>query len=522
MTQIDNPVVITIIRYLVQDVSQFFSDPPSCLMIYRILPEVSKNLILRVINSTKNGKIEASDIKNHDIFINTDQNISSYCLGLKQLKILNNNNSPNLFEFNENFISTMKSILSEGIKYDNLITFHRKPKGYETALDRGINRFYKFINEKIFEQVSKNKNDKINNFLIKSNLLHLMGDKYILGSKAISLFLQRTEDMIQKFFQIYLFYCFEKNQQTETKIKFVKFLFYLTTIEPGSYFTEFHPNYYNESFAEHIDFMDQTGFLIIKEDKIKKQRRIYCTPLIQCLFENNNISKKYSLYKYGDENVDRFLFVETNMKFYAYMSCIKKSSKNKDSSSLNLSINSDTFNSISSIKEEKEEKIQDQKTIFNINLLKTIFSIEIILPNMLIGYITRENLKKLFRGVKSQFLLQFLSDHMNLKSNDATEVNGKKYLINESVVNQILIMEKEKDSIFAKQVVCYCNFHSHKQYELCRKNMMEKQIGCIYNDEINEIIVIADNPNDKNGMQIILNEIGERNFTQKSMIMIHL
>ena len=310
MAQIDNPVVVAIIRYLVQDVSQFFSDPPSCLMIYRILPEVSKNLILRVINTTKNGKIEVSDLKNHDIFINTDKNISSYLYGLKQLKILkDNHNSPNIFEFNQDFISTMKTVLSEGIKYENNITFHRKPKGYETVLERGINRFYKFINEKIFEQASKNKNDKINSFLTKSNLLHLMGDKYIMGSKAISLFLQRTEDMIQKFFQIYLFYCFEKNNQTEIKIKFAKFLFYLTTLEPGSYFTEFHPNYYDESFAEHIDFMDQTGFLIIKDDKIKKQRRIYCSPLIQCLFENNNISKKYYLLKYGDENADRYLFM---------------------------------------------------------------------------------------------------------------------------------------------------------------------------------------------------------------------
>ena len=517
MAQIDNPVVVAIIRYLVQDVSQFFSDPPSCLMIYRILPEISKNLILRVINTTKNGKIEVSDLKNHDIFINTDKNISSYLYGLKQLKILkDNHNSPNIFEFNQDFISTMKTVLSEGIKYENNITFHRKPKGYETVLERGINRFYKFINEKIFEQASKNKNDKINSFLTKSNLLHLMGDKYIMGSKAISLFLQRTEDMIQKFFQIYLFYCFEKNNQTEIKIKFAKFLFYLTTLEPGSYFTEFHPNYYDESFAEHIDFMDQTGFLIIKDDKIKKQRRIYCSPLIQCLFENNNISKKYSLLKYGDENADRFLFMETNMKFYAYMSYTKRSSKNKDSSSLSLSSNiSDTFMSTSSIKEEKEEKTQDQKTLFNINLLKNIFNIETILPNMLIGYITRENLKKLFKGVKSQFLLQFLSDHMSLKSNDVTDVNGKKYLINESVVNQILIMEKEKDSIFAKQVVCYCDFHSTKQYELCRQKMIDRQIDCIYYNDKKKIIVIADNSNDRNGMQIIMNEVGERNFTQK-------
>ena len=54
MEKIDNPVIITILKYLVQDNTQLFKDPPSCLMIYRILPEISKNLILRVINTTNN------------------------------------------------------------------------------------------------------------------------------------------------------------------------------------------------------------------------------------------------------------------------------------------------------------------------------------------------------------------------------------------------------------------------------------------------------------------------------------
>lgn len=511
MSQIDNPVVVTILRYLVNDLSPFFSDPPSCLMIYRILPEISKNLILRAINSIKNGEIEAGEVKSHDIFINTEQNISTYCAGLKQLGILLNNDITSIkLQFNKVFINTMKKILSEGIKNDNCIAFHRKTKGYETALERGISKFYKFINEKIFEQTIKNKNDKINNFLSKMNFLHLEGDKYVLGPKSTSLFLQTTEDMIKSLFQIYLFYCYEKSNQTEIKIKFVKFLFYLTTLEPGAYFTQFHPKYYDESFADHIDFMDQTGFLIIKEDKLKKQRRICCTPLIQCLFENNNISKKYSLLRYGDENAERFLFVETNMKFYAYMSYLKKSSKNKDNSSLNLSLNiTDTYNSISTIKEEREEKFQDQKTLFNINLLTNIFSIEIILPNMLIGYITRENLRKLFKDIKSEYILQFLSDHMSLKSNDVTEVKGKKYLINESVVNQILILEKEKNSIFAKQVICYYDFYTPKQYELYIKKMEEKQINYIYSDEKKEIIVIENNFDNRNGMRIIENEVSK-------------
>ena len=87
-----------------------------------------------------------------------------------------------------------------------------------------------------------------------------------------------------------------------------------------------------------------------------------------------------------------------------------------------------------------------------------------ILPNLLIGYITRESLKRIFKDVKSESILQFLSDHMSLKSDDVTEINGKKYLINESVANQILILEKEKNLIqVIKPVICYYDFYTKKR-----------------------------------------------------------
>jgi len=509
MSKIDNPVVVTILGYLVQDLRQFFSDPPSCLMIYRILPEVSKNLILRVINSTQNGKIDTSDIKSHDIFINTEKNISQYIVGLRQLGIILKDEDKNVIHFNELFISTMRKVLSEGIKNENNISFHRKPKGYENSLERGINKFYKFINEKIFDQIGKTRTDNyINTFLTKNQLLHIVEDRYKLGSHSINLFLHVTEEMIKLLFYLYLTFCYEKNYKTEKKIKFAKFLFYLTTLEPGAYFTEFPSKYYDPSFEEHIDFMHQTGYLIIKQDKTddKKITKKYCsTPLIQCLFENNNISKAYSILKYGDENAERFLFVETNMRFYAYMPYVKKVSKNKDglNTSLNLTMTSSTASIYS--KDEKEEKVQDQKTLFNINLLKTIFNIEIILPNMLIGYITRECLRKLFKDTKSELILQFLSEHMSLKCDDITEINGKKYLINESVVNQIQVLEREKNSIIYKPVLCYYDFYNKEQFAQYAKTMEENQINCIYCH--NDIIVFTDTQENKRRMERIENKL---------------
>ena len=514
MSKIDNPVVINILGYFIQDPSELFSDPPSCLIIYRNLPEVTKNLILRIINSTENGIIETSEIKNYDIFINTEQNIDQYCVGLKQLKIIMNDKElnsshtshPSHIQFNKTFISTMRQILTEGIKNED-IKFHRKAKGYENALERGINRFFKFINEKIFGQIGNSKTDNyINNFLTKKNCLHIVGDKYQLGTYAITIFLHVTEEMIRLLFNLYLVFCNEKTN--EKKIKFVKFIFYLTTLEPGAYFTEFPSKYYDPSFEEHIEFMNQIGLLMIKQEKTDKKTvsKKYCTtPLLQCLFENNNISKEYSKLKYGDENAERFLFVETNMKFYAYMPYVKKNSKNKDNSNNSLMLTSCASTSTLD-KNEKEEKAIDQKTIFNTNLLKTIFSIEMCYPNMLIGYITRDCLRKLFKNTKSPLILQFLSDHMSLKSDDMTEINGKKYLINESVVNQILVLEREKTSIIIKPVLCYYDFYDTKQFELYEKKIKEKKIDWVYCQ--NKIIVLTETQENKRKMEMVTKEIG--------------
>ena len=144
MSRIDNPVIITIFKHLVYDITQLFSDPPSCLIIYRILPEISKNLILKVINTTKNGRVELNEIKNLDIFINTNQNVSPYINGLIQMKILQKlrGEDNSYVQFNEVFISTMKKILSEGIVNENKIVFHRKPKGYENYLESKYNFYF--------------------------------------------------------------------------------------------------------------------------------------------------------------------------------------------------------------------------------------------------------------------------------------------------------------------------------------------------------------------------------------------
>ena len=63
---------------------------------------------------------------------------------------------------------------------------------------------------------------------------------------------------------------------------------------------------------------------------------------------------------------------------------------------------------------------------------------------MIIRYITRESLRKLFNDAKSELILEFLIKHISVKSDDITKINGKKYLINESLVNQILVLERIK------------------------------------------------------------------------------
>jgi len=442
----------------------FFSEPYSCLGIYRLLPEISKNIIIRGIISSEKGDLPLSFIKkNNDFFLNTKKNeIGEYIAGLTQLKIIEETNDKN-YKINEIFFKTLKNILSEGLITDKK-KFHRKAKGYEKYLEKGMNRFYKFINEKIFNQFGKpGPESEINNFLVYADFLNKdKENRYQMES--LSTFLNKTEELIFLFFRKYLEYNIEKKILNENKYKFIRLLFYLATLEPGSYFTEFPKECYDQSLDKHIDFLNQTGFLITKTETKNSItiKKYICTPLIQSLFENNNISEDFALIKYGDENAFRFLYVETNMKFYAFMPLAKNKNKEKQTSiQLNLSEN---FSS--SINLEKESK--DEKILFYVNLLKSMFRIEMILPdNGLIGYITRENLKKIFKYLSnSDRLLQFLSDHMSLNYDDVTVVRGKKYLINESVVNQILVLEKEKKTTeYIKSATCYYDFSDRGQFK---------------------------------------------------------
>ena len=499
MSSLSNSISYLLLRLIINkgNIEPFFSDPPSCLIIFRCVPEISKTLLIRVIKSTEKGEILSSQLKNHDIFINTEKkensnDVAEYIYGLTELKILEKVGNDNKYKINELFYETMKKLLSEGLDIDKK-NFHRKARGYEKFLEKGINKFYKFMNEKIFDQIGRVVQDsEINNFLVGANFLKKEQDRF--QKDKIYSFLKKTGELIISFFSKYLSYNIQKGILGEKKFKFFHLLFYLATIEPGSYFTEFPDKYYDQSFDKHLDFMNQIGFLIIKiENKNSKTiKKYFCTPLIQSLFdENNSISEDYSLLKYGDENANRFLYVETNMKFYAFMPEAKKKKKEKQTS-FNFSL-SENFSSTSLM----EKDTRDERNLFYINLFKNLFKIEMILPeNGLIGYITRENIKNIIKYLKkSDKFLQFLSDHMSLNYDDVTTVNGKKYLINESVVNQILVLENEIKSVEVyESVKCFYCFEDG-QYEKWLEDLKKNYYQIVRQQKTPKKIIIAKQKN---------------------------
>ena len=503
---ITNNVAIFLLNQISEEKSiaeSFFSDPYSCLVIFRLLPEISKNIILRGLNSNEKGELDYFYLMNKDFFLNTKANeIGEYVAGLTQLRILEKIDAKNAknFKINEIFFKTMKKVLNEGLITDKK-KFHRKAKGYGKYLEKGMNRFYKFINEKVFDQFDKfGQDNEINNFLIYANFLRKDEDKKY-QMESLTTFLNKTEELIILFFFKYLKFNIENKILSEKKFIFFRLLFYLSTLEPGSYFTEFPKEYYDPSLDKHLDFMNQTGFLITKTETKNSLviKKYICTPLIQALFENNNISEDFALIKYGDENAFRFLYVETNMKFYAFMPTAKNKVIKERQTSIQLNL-SENFSSTMSFDKERESK--DEKIIFYINLLKSMFRIEMILPeNGLIGYITRENLKKIFKYLSnSTRLLQFLSDHMSLNYDDVTVVNGKKYLINESVVNQILVLESEKKSFhFIKSVTCYYAFYDKADYRKYLDLMKHENIKIIEAKETlkNNMIIVIDSNDER-------------------------
>ena len=131
-----------------------------------------------------------------------------------------------------------------------------------------------------------------------------------------------------------------------------------------------------------------------------------------------------------------------------------------------------------------------------------------ILPdNGLIGYITRENLKNIFKHLPdSGRLLQFLSDHMSLNYDDVTTIGDKKYLINESVVNQILVLENEKKSVEVIQpVVCLYDFSSKNQYRYILDLIKSENIRIIKEQETKDNMIIVIQSKDVSKIQKKIN-----------------
>ena len=199
---ITNNVAIFLLNQISEEKSiaeSFFADPYSCLVIFRLLPEISKNLILRGLNSNEKGELHYFYLMNNDFFLNTKKNeIGEYVAGLTQLRILEKIDAKN-FKINEIFFKTMKKVLNEGLITDKK-KFHRKAKGYEKYLEKGMNRFYKFINEKVFDQFDKyGQDNEINNFLIDAKFLRKEEDKKY-QMESLSTFLNKTEELIILFF----------------------------------------------------------------------------------------------------------------------------------------------------------------------------------------------------------------------------------------------------------------------------------------------------------------------------------
>jgi hypothetical protein len=89
---------------------------------------------------------------------------------------------------------------------------------------------------------------------------------------------------------------------------------------------------------------------------------------------------------------------------------------------------------------------------------------------------------------------------MSLNYDDVTVVGGKKYLINESVVNQILVLENEKKSFyFLKSVTCYYAFYDRADYRKYLDLMKIENINIIQAKETNKnnMIIVIDSSDEK-------------------------
>ena len=260
-------------------------------------------------------------------------------------------------------------------------------------------------------------------------------------NEGFQFLLQETKVQVWKLLKQYLETAQERNQN---KNEILNFIFELGFLDIGKEYPSADLTPTQKSVL--IDFND-LGIIYLPRDKKKKKikdKYYFPTPLARSL--TVSLTTSYDLassFGSHSESSNGYIIVETNYRVYAYTS-----------------------------------------SPLQIALLSLFIFPEYRLPNMIVGLITRSSIREALKnGISAHQILQFL------RLNAHPQMRQKKPVIPDTVSDQIILWEKERDRIQKTSSVLYDKFTS--QQDLVSTAEYAKQIGAHLWSSAERLILIC-------------------------------
>lgn len=433
MDKIDD--IMKVINKIYRDkLPLLYENPSSTLIIYRILPFYTRQILLKLILINKDNSL-TDKLIDEDIlcsYSNKTQIEKYYFNILVPFKIVKETkeaNNEKTYHLNLNFKLNLIKALSSG--FENLSLFfvntNEKIESFKKSLVKGKQMLDKYLEQIISLenfQVLDVENSSIK-FLISKGLIRKDSGRYRLTGICFSLLLENRQFQLRGIFIRYL--DFLNSESNENCIKIIKLVFEFVCLEVGVAYNLNDSLIQDSKVMESIENFHWMGVIRLN----KKKKFFYVTPLFNNIFEANvkmTIQEKH-------------FYIETNFRMYVYgnMNNIKESKETKVSS---------------------ENMNQSQEQILIFKMLLFFIEIRHELDGFYICDITRNKIREAFkRGINSSQIIKFLCNYSK---------NG----VPSNVEQQIRIWEIEKNAILYEKVNFYYEFNSNEGFisfiDLCK------------------------------------------------------
>jgi hypothetical protein len=235
--KISNEIFHKIFNKYESEMESLYKEESACVLIFRILPDLCQQVILRLIHVDDSLNLKRHDLEQginwSDIFENHYADIIIHIRILFSIKIIPNKE---VMVLNKDFKRNMLKLFKNGISENPNSLIKKKNKSWSDCFENGISSLEKYLlNILNLEGLYfDSENEKIK-FLINSGFIKKEAENYfMLTPWALSIMLENRQLQIRSLIIRYIVVQGDRPEDKEKNLEFLKFLFRICIFEVGA------------------------------------------------------------------------------------------------------------------------------------------------------------------------------------------------------------------------------------------------------------------------------------------------